>query len=147
MKRSRTTALSAERRIVYADSSALVKLVIDEPESGDLARHLGSDTPLVTSRIAVVEVTRATRIASAAPEIADDTAALLAACMRLEVSERVLRQAVELSSRSVRTLDAVHLASAIVVEADEFLTYDRRLAAAARETGLAVAAPGGDSPE
>ena len=136
------TEPSAERRIVYADSSALVKLVIDEPESRELERHLGSKPVLATSRIALVEVTRATRIASSGPDVARDTAALLAGCMLVDASDRVLRDAIELTSPSVRTLDAMHLASALRVEADEFLAYDRRLLSAASAAGLEIASPG-----
>jgi uncharacterized protein len=49
---------------------------------------------------------------------------------------------VELTSDSVRTLDAIHLASALRIQADEVLAYDRRLASAALARGLSVASPG-----
>jgi hypothetical protein len=136
-----TTALSAERRLVYVDSSALVKLVIEEPESRRLERHLHPEDVLATSRIALVEVPRATRIANPSPEVANETARLLASVMLIDVSDGLLRTAAHLASIAVRTLDAIHLASAIVVGADELVTYDERLATAASERGVVVSNP------
>jgi predicted nucleic acid-binding protein len=128
--------------LVYADSSALVKLVIEEPESAALERHLDGAPVLATSRLALVEVPRATALANPAPEVQGETQSLLASCMLIDVSDGVLRAAAGLTSGSVRTLDAIHLASALRTEADELLAYDRRLAAAGAECGLAVASPG-----
>jgi predicted nucleic acid-binding protein len=142
VRRSKTTAPSAEQRLVYADSSALVKLVIDEPESPALERHLAGTRMLATSRIALVEVARATRLANPAPEVADDTSLLLASCMLVDVTDDLLRFSARLSAGSVRTLDAIHLASALRIEADELVGYDRRLATAAAARGLSVASPG-----
>ena len=62
--------------------------------------------------------------------------------MLVEVSGRILGAAVGLASASIRTLDAIHLASALRIECDELVAYDHPLAAAAREHGLAVASPG-----
>ena len=69
MRPSRRTALSAERRLSYVDSSALVKLVIEETESSELASHLTEDAVLATSRIALVEVPRATSLATPAEQV------------------------------------------------------------------------------
>lgn len=126
---------------MYADSSALVKLVIEEQESEALARHLARGQLLATSRLALVEVTRATGIANPAAEVRHATDRLLASCMLVEVTDSVLRAAAELASAAVRTLDAIHLASALRIEADELVAYDRRLVAAAAGHGLAVARP------
>ena len=128
--------------MVYADSSALVKLVIEEPESGALERHLADGQVLATSRIALVEVPRATAIANPTPEARGETERLLASCMLIDVTDALLRTAAGLASASIRTLDAIHLASALRIEADELLAYDRRLTAAGAERGLAVASPG-----
>ena len=135
-------ALSADRGLAYLDSSALVKLVIDEPESAALERHLGKGTALATSLIALVEVTRATALANPAPEVREETALLLDSCILVDVTDVVVRVAARLASRAVRTLDALHLASAMRVEPDELIAYDRRLVAAARDSGLPVASPG-----
>jgi uncharacterized protein len=119
-----------------------VKLVIEEPESAALERHLADEPVLATSRIALVEVPRATRVANPAPEVAAETERLLEACMLIDVTDGLLHVAAGLASRAVGTLDAIHLASALRIEADELVAYDRRLAAAATEHRLAVASPG-----
>jgi predicted nucleic acid-binding protein len=110
-----------------------------------LERHLGSEPLLATSCIAVVEVSRATSLANPAPEVKEAAEALLAACMLVDLKDALLRAAAALASTSVRTLDAIHLASALKLEPVEFVAYDRRLAAAAVEHGLSVASPGAGS--
>jgi predicted nucleic acid-binding protein len=119
-----------------------VKLVIDEPESGALARHLQGQPLVATSRIALVEVRRATSLANPAREVREAADRLLASLMLVDLTEALLRVAAGLASASVRTLDAIHLASAFRVEPAELVAYDRRLAAAAVDRGLSVAAPG-----
>jgi predicted nucleic acid-binding protein len=137
------TARSADERLLYADSSALVKLVIAEPESQNLAAYLGEPLPrLLTSRIAVVEVTRAVRLADGSEEMADEVGRLLEACDLVEVSAALLRTAAGLGSERVRSLDAVHLASVMRVAPDEVIVYDLRLAEATAAAGFAVVSPG-----
>jgi predicted nucleic acid-binding protein len=140
----RRTGLSADA-LVYADSSALVKLIIDEPESEALERYVANGPVLATSRIALVEVTRATALAIPAPEVREETARVLDSCLLVDVSAALLRSAAALASGSVRTIDAVHLASALRVDADELVAYDRRLVAAAAANGLGVSSPGADT--
>jgi uncharacterized protein len=119
-----------------------VKLVIEEAESADLEAHLGDDAVLATSRIALVEVSRATALANPSEEVREETRRLLSACLLVEVSDRVLRDAAALTSREIRTLDAIHLATALYIDAEEFVAYDRDLLEAAGTRGLAVASPG-----
>jgi predicted nucleic acid-binding protein len=119
----------------------LVKRVIDEPESAALERYLANDHVLATSRIAVVEVSRATALANPSKEVREEVELLLDSCMLVAVSSQLLRSARALAGAAVRTLDAIHLASALRIEADELLAYDRRLLAAASEHGLAVSSP------
>jgi predicted nucleic acid-binding protein len=119
-----------------------VKLVIDEPESVDLESHLANDVVLASSRLALVEVPRATRIANPSEELQQETRRLLDACLLVHVTDRLLRSAAALASREVRTLDAIHLATALYIDADELVAYDRRLLDAAGAQGLQVAAPG-----
>lgn len=119
-----------------------MKLVIDEPETPDLREHLLDDVLLATSGIALVEVARATEIANPSKEVQHEVRGLLGACLLVDVSRYVLDRAVELASRSVRSLDAIHLASALYIDADELVAYDRRLLSAAAEHGLMVASPG-----
>lgn len=119
-----------------------MKLVIEEPESALLERRLGDEPVLATSRIALVEVRRATALANPAPEVREEAERLLASCMLIDVTDGLLRVAAALASAAVRTIDAIHLASAVRIEADELVAYDRRLVAAAAERGLAVSSPG-----
>lgn len=118
-----------------------MKLVIEEPESSALASHLTNGQLIATSRIALVEVARATAIANPADEVQTEASRLLSSCLLVNVDDSVLRAAAELASETLRTLDAIHLASALWVEPDELIAYDRRLLEAARERGLAVSHP------
>jgi predicted nucleic acid-binding protein len=120
-----------------------VKLVIDELESDALEHHVGArESLLATSRIAVVEVKRATAVANPSPEVRKSTDRLLGACALVEVTPAVIDVAASLASQTVRTLDAIHVASALRVEAEELLAYDGRLAAAGAAHGLTVVSPG-----
>ena len=119
-----------------------MKLVIEEPESIPLEGYLPRDALLATSRIALVEVPRATALANPGEEVRTEAARLLQACALVAVGDRVLRHAAAITSREVRTLDAIHLSTALYIEADELVTYDRRLFAAAEAQGLAAVAPG-----
>lgn len=118
-----------------------MKLVIEEPESASLERHLEGGAVRATSRIALVEVLRATALANPAQEVQEEAERLLASCILIDVSDGLLRTAASLASAAMRTLDAIHLASALRIEADELVAYDRRLIAAAVERGLAVSSP------
>ena len=121
----------------------MVKLVIEEPERPALRRYLKSSPTLVSSRIALVEVTRAVSIGRPADaEAQGEARRLLESCELLAVSDSLLLGAASLASLRVRTLDAIHLASALRIEADEMISYDRCLTAAAAAEGLATASPG-----
>jgi predicted nucleic acid-binding protein len=141
-KRSKRTELSAEQRLIYADSSALVKLIVDEPETEAVRAYLRLATSLITSRVATVEVTRAANLANPADDTRRAVDRLLRGCVLVSVSSPLLRSARLLASASLRTLDAIHLASAIRVEADELVAYDLRLLKAARDQGMRVVSPG-----
>jgi uncharacterized protein len=120
-----------------------VKLVVEEAESADLERHLANhDVVRATSRLALLEVPRAARIANPSRELEEEAQRLLYSCMLVDVTDRILRRAAALASRPVTTLDAIHLATALYVDADELVAYDRRLLAAAEAQGLTAAAPG-----
>lgn len=125
----------------YLDSSALVKLVVEEPETAALRAYLRGRRPLVSSALARTEVVRALL-----PE-GDDAVARGEAVLRrvelLRVNDRVLRAAGLLRPPEVRSLDAIHLASAQQLGDDlaVVVTYDERMLDAARRLGLAAAAP------
>ena len=127
----------------YLDASALVKLVLTEPESLALETYLGGAEPL-TSRIATVEVRRA--VARVRPM--DDAAesmidALWRRASVIELHAAIAATAGRLDPPILRSLDAIHLASAASLgeEIGDFVTYDRRLAGSARSLGLSVVAP------
>ena len=80
-------------------------------------------------------------IASPGPVGQSHTEQLLTSCLLVDVSAEIVRTACRLTSGEVRTLDAIHLASAQRVNPDEVLVYDARLAAAASGVGFSVVAP------
>jgi len=124
---------------VYVDSSALVKLVLLEPETEALRAFLPTLPALITSRISAVEVVRAIRVSP--PALEADARRVVDGCLQVAVDDEVIAEAQRLVGPSLRTLDAIHLASAIGVRARSMLAYDRRLAQAARGAGLAVLSP------
>jgi hypothetical protein len=101
---------------------------------------------VATSPIAIVEVSCAAMLATPSEEIREEVDMLFASCMLVAVTAQLLRAARDLASATVGTLDAIHLASALRIDADELLAYDRRLLAAAATQGLNVVSPGTDSP-
>lgn len=132
--------MSAERA-TYVDSSALVKLAVREPESAALRRYLRRRRPLVSSALARTEVVRALLpFGSDAVRRGQD---VLARVDLLRVNDRVLDAAGLLAPAYLRSLDAIHLASAEQFGTDlrAFVTYDERLASAAADRGLRVVQP------
>jgi predicted nucleic acid-binding protein len=126
----------------YLDASALVKLIVAEPESGALRRYLGERPRIISSRIAEVEL-RCAVARQDEIDAGDRVSSLIATVELLELDGEVARRAGELTPATLRSLDAIHLASALVIapEVDAVVAYDTRLAAAARAAGLAVVAP------
>lgn len=128
-------------RATYLDSSAIVKLVIAEPESRALRTHLRRRRPLVSSALARTEVLRALLPAG---EIALSRGR--EALRRLDlirISDRVIDAAGVLEPAQVRSLDAIHLATAQLLGEDlrQVITYDDRMADAARSLGLKTTSP------
>ena len=127
-------------RIAYLDASALVKLVVAEPERPALVRHV-REALLTTSELAIVELTLACRRAIQTPEAERRARELLRDISLVAADRAVLERAASAAPTSLRALDAIHLATALAIEPDEFVAYDRRLLDAAREAGLMVASP------
>lgn len=126
----------------YADTSALVKLVVLEQESRALREWLHAGEPsLVASDITRTELLRALRRVDDARAVAARD--VLDALTLLPVTSTILDAAGRLDPAVVRSLDAVHLATALSLgdDLDAFLTYDDQLAGAARSYGLSVLAP------
>lgn len=127
--------------MIYADTSALAKLVIAETETPALRRWIAEqDASLVTNSIGVVELRR---LAARVSQQAVDTATvLLARIDRLALTPAALALAGQLPPAEVRTLDALHIASAAeLLDLRAVLTYDRRMAEAAAGYGLPVQFP------
>ena len=126
-------------RLAYFDSSAIVKLERLESESLALVEYLDSnDVEASTSMVARIEVVRALRRALPSPP--SDP---LRGFFLLNLDEAICAMAERLESPTLRSLDAIHLATALAIDDEvEFITYDERLAAAAREHRLRVVQPG-----
>lgn len=125
----------------YLDSSAIVKLVIAEPESGALRRFLRRRRPLVSSALARTEVLRALLLEG---DVAIARGRSVLARMDLiRVNERVLAAAALLLPPDLRSLDAIHLATAQQLGGDlgHIATYDDRMISAAQLLGLKTSSP------
>ena len=127
-------------RLAYADSSALVKLVVQEPESSAIYRWFIESDRVVTSRVGVIETVRAS---GRYPFEEAHRAHLLDLLEVVELTPEIAGRAGDIQPALLRTLDAVHLATALAIgtDLDAFVTYDDRLAAAARAIGLPVIRP------
>lgn len=127
--------------VTYLDSSAIVKLAVAEPESAALRRHLRRRRPLVSTALARTEVLRALLPAGAAAVASGRSA--LADINLVRVNERVLNAAGALLPNELRSLDAIHLATALQLgeEVRQVVTYDERMADAARTLGLRTVSP------
>lgn len=133
--------------MIYLDSCAIVKLIVEEDETPDLVRWIRdhSGELLVTSKLAEVEVPRALRRGAAG--VVGAVTSTLARLDRMEIDDPVRATAAAYLDPSLRSLDAIHLASAENLVASghaltAFVTYDKRLATAAMNIGLTVVAPG-----
>ena len=132
--------------MIYLDTAALVKLIRVEAETTALVRWLNNqpDQPMVASALVEVEIPRALRRSQ--PTVLGAVANVLARLHRVEISAAVRAAAGAYPEPSLRSLDAIHLATAELLVASgkpltAFVTYDKRLFAAAEAAGLPVAAP------
>ena len=132
--------MSADRA-TYVDSSALVKLAVLEPESAALRRYLRRRRPLVSSALARTEVLRA--LLPLGRDAIERGRAVLATVDLVRVNDRVLEAAGTLRPATVRSLDAIHIATAqqMGVDLSRVVTYDERMTAGARTLGLSVISP------
>lgn len=132
--------------MIYLDTAALVKLVRPETESQALIDWLGSrsDEWVVASALVEIELPRALRRSS--PGVLGGVAAVLARLYRVDINAAVRATAGAYPEPGLRSLDAIHLATAEFLVASgqpitAFVTYDKRLAEAAERAGLMVAVP------
>ena len=125
----------------YLDSSAIVKLAVREPESNALRRYLRRRRPLVSSALARTEVLRA--LLPGGKDALDRGRGVLSGLDLIRVNDRIVNEAGTVLPMELRSLDAVHLATAQLLGDDlgTLVIYDDRLAAAARHLGYRVAGP------
>ena len=126
--------------VTYVESSALAKLIVVESGSKALRAYLRGRT-VVTSALTRLEVTRAVRKSKAQPTVGLD--AVFGVVTVVEIQQEILRLASVLEPPELRSLDAIHLATALSIadDLDGFVTYDRQLGRAAAAAGLPVASP------
>lgn len=127
----------------YVDTSALVKTVVEEPESRALLRWLADKERLVACELVRVETVRAVRLSD--PAAVPRARRIAAAVTLIRLDDPLYDLAADLEPASLRSLDAVHLAAALSVGHDlaGVVTYDARMAAAAGDLQLHVEAPSG----
>jgi predicted nucleic acid-binding protein len=127
---------------LYIDASAAMKLVVEEPESWALADALAGDQ-LISSEICRVELGRVLQRLGLGQGAERLVRGVVERIELLRLDDQILDRASEVGPTDLRSLDAIHLASALAIgrELDAVVTYDRRLAAAAEEAGFAVMSP------
>lgn len=133
--------------MIYLDSSALVKLVREEPETPTLVAWLGERLTIarVTSCLAEIEVARAIRRHD--PAASAGLPGVLARLYRVEIDARIRAIAAAYDDPALRSLDAIHLATAEMLSLEgqpltAFVAYDDRLLAAAEKRGMTTVRPG-----
>jgi uncharacterized protein len=132
---------------LYVDSSALIKRVVQEQESTELANFLDAHYEqadlLASSSLAWVEVSRVVLARAKSPagagQLIDDA---MSGIDERSMTADVVSVARRIEPLVLRSLDAIHLATAVLIDADVVVTYDDRLADACRRNALAVAMPG-----
>ena len=127
--------------VAYVDASALATLLIVEADSTAMERWYVEIERAVTSRVGVVETLRAVarRAIPLRNDLVDRT---LASVEIVELDQSIAGRAATIGPAGLRTLDAIHLATALELgPIDAFVTYDDRLAEAARGMGLPVVRP------
>lgn len=140
---------------VYFDSSALIKRSVQEAESDAVEaafdRYVGQGAVVVSSSLAWIEVSRALRTrlddgAYAEGEILDAVEGALSGVAERVLNEEVISLARRVVPPRLRSLDAIHLATAILLDVDEVVAYDDRLIDACRYNGLVTVTPGRPRP-
>jgi predicted nucleic acid-binding protein len=128
--------------MIYLDTSAALKLVVAEPETEQLELWMAERTgiPRVSSRLLRIEMLRA--VSRTAPHRIGRANVVLSAVALLSMDD-VAPTAEVIGDKVLRSLDAIHLATAHEIRTDltAFVAYDKRLQDSARALGLPVEAP------
>ncbi len=126
---------------VYVDTSALGRVLLDEPDKGAIKEALDRFDQVTASRLLRIELRRV----GLKRELLDRAESLLANVSLIPLDEQILTATETLTPASVGTLDAIHLATAVQLakadKLDALMTYDKGLAAGAREHGITVLSP------
>ena len=129
--------------LYYADTSAIIKLLVEETDSKAFAAFYDahSDAEWVSSALLRIELTRA--VARAMPALLPDARELLLAFSCIAIDDDIVEGAMSEPDRGLRSLDAIHLATARILapELDALVTYDDRLLRAATDAGLVIVSP------
>lgn len=134
-------AAASPRKGAYLDSSAIVKLVVREPESAALRRYLRARRPYLASALVRTEVARA--VLPNGDAAGRQAAETLQRFDLVRINNRILNGAGSMQPAALRSLDAIHLATAQLLgdAVGVVVTYDERMAEAARALGFTVASP------
>jgi|SRR5580704_10441687 predicted nucleic acid-binding protein len=123
------------------DTSALVRMLLDEPDALAVERDLNAFDRRVASRLLQVELRRV----GLREDCRHGADALLTDVSLIDMDEEILAAAEIIAPTTVATLDAIHLATAVRLsdegKLDAMMTYDKRLADGARQHGLTVLSP------
>ncbi|HET7016571.1 MAG TPA: type II toxin-antitoxin system VapC family toxin [Streptosporangiaceae bacterium] len=129
--------------VYYADTSAVIKLLADESHSVAFAAFYDShaDTEWVSSALLRIELTRA--ITRVMPALLPEARDLLTAFSYISIDDDIVEGAMNEPDRGLRSLDAIHLATARILGSDltAIVSYDDRLLKAAEDAGLGIASP------
>lgn len=129
--------------MIYLDTSALVKLVFEEDESAALAEWITqrAELPKISSELSTIELLRTCRRIDEGA--IGSATALLAGLDLLAIDRSIVEQASTVTPNELRSLDAIHLASALSVKTHltAFVAYDSRLCSAALHAGIGVESP------
>lgn len=124
----------------YLDTSAALKLLVEEDESEALARAIDGASPdLVGCWLLDTELRRAAQRETALTQ--EGVSDFLDGVDLYEVPASLLREAGLLPGAGLRSLDALHLAAAVRIGVDHLVTYDARMSESARALGVSVIAP------
>jgi predicted nucleic acid-binding protein len=126
---------------LYLDTSVLGRVLLDEPDTAAIRRELGRFDRHISSRLLRVELHRLGLLKGMLQYVDE----LLSGQVLIPLDEEILTAAESIAPSAVRTLDAIHLATAVRLagagQLDTLMTYDKQLAAGAREHGLTVLSP------
>lgn len=127
--------------LVYVDTSALGRSLLEEPDKPAIERELETFRRRISSSLLRVELRRL----GLRRDMLNRVDPLLTGIALIPLDEQVLAAAETLTPSTVATLDAIHLATAVRLftegELDALMTYDKQLADGARTHGITVLSP------